>query len=101
MRWTAVSIIRRREVEIAVAATEAEIGHESLVDAMGAGDDPTLRGLPEHLRQTHDRHSVRPDNVSRHPPWSDRWNPALYGGSFFGRLHVAAGVDNDARNHPR
>src|SRR5215469_8321884 len=35
----------------------AEIGHQSLVDAMGADDDPALGGLTEDLGQAHDRHS--------------------------------------------
>jgi hypothetical protein len=51
-------IVRLHEVEITLRGG-AEIGNEALVDAVGAGDDAALRGLPEHLGQAHHRHSPR------------------------------------------
>ncbi len=39
---------------------------------MRAGDDPALRGLPEHLGQPHDGHRAGGDDVGQHLPRSDR-----------------------------
>src|SRR5262249_52708740 len=49
-------IVRRHEVEVAVGSGGAEIRHRALVDAMGAGDDPALCGLPEHFGEPYHRH---------------------------------------------
>jgi len=51
-------IVRLHEVEIAIRAGQAEIGDEPVIDAMSADDDAALRGLPEHLGETHHRHST-------------------------------------------
>jgi hypothetical protein len=48
-------IVRLHEVEIAIRG-RAEIGNEAVVDAVSAGDDAALRGLPEHFGQAHHRH---------------------------------------------
>src|SRR6516225_769923 len=48
-------IVRLHEVEITLRG-RAEIGNEALVDAVGAGDDATLRGLPKHFGQAHYLH---------------------------------------------
>jgi hypothetical protein len=37
-----------------------------MIDAMGRGNDPTLRGLPKHLGEPHHRHGARRDNVGQH-----------------------------------
>jgi hypothetical protein len=42
-------ILGRNEVEVAVTDRRAEIGHRTLIDAMGVDDDPARGGLPEHL----------------------------------------------------
>ncbi len=34
-----------------------------MVDAMGAGDDTALRGLPEHFGEAHHQHGVGRDDV--------------------------------------
>ena len=65
-------IVRLHEVEVAVAFGRAEIGHRALVDAVGAGDDPALRGLPEHLGQPHHRHRAGGDDVGQHLARPDR-----------------------------
>src|SRR6266487_3163886 len=46
-------IVRLHEVEVALRSGRTEIGDRTLVDAMGAGDDAALRGLPEHLGEAH------------------------------------------------
>ena len=68
-----LGILGRNEVEVAVAGRRAEIGHRTLIDAMGVDDDPACSGLPEHLGQSHDGHSARADDVGQHLPRSDGW----------------------------
>ena len=51
-------IVRLHKVEIAIRAGQAEIGDDPVIDAMCADDDAALRGLPEHLGETHHRHST-------------------------------------------
>jgi hypothetical protein len=50
-------IVRRHEVEIALGSRWTEIRHRALIDAMGAGDDAALCGLPEYFAEPR-------------PPWS-------------------------------
>jgi hypothetical protein len=40
-------VVRLYKVEIALSSGRAEVGDRALVDAMGAGDDAALRGLPK------------------------------------------------------
>ena len=42
--------------------------HQSLVDAVRVDDDPARGRLAEDLRQPHDRHRVRADDVGEHLP---------------------------------
>src|SRR5262245_18495033 len=42
-------IVRLHEVEVATRWGRTEIGDQTLVDAMGAGDYAALRGLPEYV----------------------------------------------------
>ena len=51
-------IVRLHEVEVALGSGRAEIGDRALIDAMGAGDDAALRGLPEHFGEAHHRHGA-------------------------------------------
>ena len=44
---------------------------EPLIDPVGAGDDPALRGLAEDLGQPHDRHCAGRDHVGQDLPGSD------------------------------
>src|SRR6476660_5159461 len=41
-------ILHLHEIEVALGFGRIEIGNRALVDAMSAGDDATLGGLPEH-----------------------------------------------------
>src|ERR1700758_1119070 len=56
MRLT--EVVRRHEVEVAVGSGRAEIRHQALIDAMGAGDDPAPCGLPEDFGEPYHRHSA-------------------------------------------
>ena len=42
-----------------------EVGNGALVDPVGAGDDPALRGLPEDLGQPHHGHGAGRDDVGQ------------------------------------
>src|SRR5262245_32307704 len=44
-------VIRLYEIEVTIGTGGDEIRDGALVDAMGANDDPALRGLPKHLGQ--------------------------------------------------
>ena len=48
-------ILRRHEVEVAVALSRVELRHLARVDPMRIDDDPALGRLPEHVGQAHDR----------------------------------------------
>src|SRR5262245_47330274 len=51
-------IVHLHEIEVALGSRRAEIRHRALVDAMGTGDDPTLRSLPEYFREPHHRYGA-------------------------------------------
>src|SRR5882672_4233677 len=63
-------LFRLDEVEIAIVSRRAEIGNYTLVDAVGGGDDATLRGLPEHLGQSHHWYGAGRDDIREHLPRS-------------------------------
>ena len=42
----------------------------TLIDAMGGGDNAALRGLPEHLGQSHHWYGTRRDYIREHLPRS-------------------------------
>jgi hypothetical protein len=73
IRATAVSgSSHLHEIEVALSFGWIEIGNRALVDAMSAGDDATLGGLPEHLGEAHHRHGAGRDEVSQHLARPDR-----------------------------
>ena len=65
-------ILDLHEVEVALSFGRIEIGNRALVDAMSAGDDATLRGLPEHFGEAHHRHGAGRDDVGQHLAGPDR-----------------------------
>ena len=71
-RHDTFGIVRLHEVEVALGAGRAEIGDRALVDAMGAGDDAALRGLPEHFGEAHYRHGAGCDDIRQDLAGADR-----------------------------
>ena len=65
-------IVRRHEIEVAVAFGPAQIGQQAPVDPVRAGDDPALGGLAEDLGQPHDRNSAGTDDVGQDLTRADR-----------------------------
>jgi hypothetical protein len=75
MRPTALWILGLHEGEVAMCCKWAQIGDRALIDAIGTGDDATLRGLPKYLGEAHDRQCAGGDDVGEHLPGSDRRKP--------------------------
>src|SRR5271157_6224022 len=65
-------IVRRREIEIAVAGWRSQLRHIALVDPMGVDDDPARRRLPEDFGEPDHRNGPRPDDVRQDLPRTDR-----------------------------
>ena len=65
-------ILHLHEIEVALSFGWIEIGNRALVDAMSAGDDATLGGLPEHFGEAHHRHGAGRDDVGQHLAGPDR-----------------------------
>ena len=65
-------IVRRHEVEVALALGPAKVRDRALVDAVGVDDDPAHRRLAEHLGQAHHRDRPRGDDVGQHLARSHR-----------------------------
>jgi hypothetical protein len=66
-RHGSFGIVCRHQVKVAIGSGCAKIGNKALVDAMGAGDDATLRGLPEYFGEA--TTGTAPDEMTSASTW--------------------------------
>ena len=59
-------IVRRHEVEVAVALRPGEIGDDAPIDTVRGRDDPAPDRLAKHLGQPRNRDCARTDDVCQH-----------------------------------
>ena len=73
MRGTAVSAsLRLDKIEVALRFGFAQIGHETLVDAVCIHDDLAFGRLAKYLGQANNRYGSARDHVGQHLARSDR-----------------------------